>query len=290
MAPLEILQAQSEVASREEAVITARKLIQDNEDNLKNILNISFDSPEGRKEIQPSDSPKFIVEAPVPLKKSTLIALKMRPDYLAKKKELDNKNIQVKFNENQLYPTLDLIASFGLNGISGDAQPIGIPPTTNPFGGNLGRSIERTFSGDFPAFEGGLLFKYPLGNRDAKSRLAVSKLETAQLLMDIKDLEKTIVVEVREAARQINTDKKRVQAARIASRLAKEKLIAEEKKFEVGLSTSFEVLQFQTDLAEEQSKELKSVIDFNKSKIKLRKVLATTLEEYNIRMASDPSP
>ncbi|MEE8127056.1 MAG: TolC family protein, partial [Nitrospinaceae bacterium] len=137
---------------------------------------------------------------------------------------------------------------------------------------------------------GGLLFKYPLGNRDAKSRLAVSKLETAQLLMDIKDLEKTIVVEVREAARQINTDKKRVQAARIARRLAKETLIAEEKKFEVGLSTSFEVLQFQTDLAREQSKELKSVIDFNKSKIKLRKVLAITLEEYNIRMASDPSP
>ncbi len=286
MAPLEILQAQSEVASREEAVITARKLIQDNEDNLKNILNISFDSPEGRKEIQPLDSPKFIVEAPVPMKKSTLIALKMRPDYLAKKKELDNKNIQVKFNENQLYPTLDLIASFGLNGISGQETS----PGFSAFEGNLGKSIERTFSGDFPAFEGGLLFKYPLGNRDAKSRLAVSKLETAQLLMDIKDLEKTIVVEVREAARQINTDKKRVQAARIASRLAKEKLIAEEKKFEVGLSTSFEVLQFQTDLAEEQSKELKSVIDFNKSKIKLRKVLATTLEEYNIRMASDPSP
>ncbi len=286
MAPLEILQAQSEVASREEAVITARKLIQDNEDNLKNILNISFDSPEGRKEIQPLDSPKFIVEAPVPMKKSTLIALKMRPDYLAKKKELDNKNIQVKFNENQLYPTLDLIASFGLNGISGQETS----PGSSAFEGNLGKSIERTFSGDLPAFEGGLLFKYPLGNRDAKSRLAVSKLETAQLLMDIKDLEKTIVVEVREAARQINTDKKRVQAARIARRLAKEKLIAEEKKFEVGLSTSFEVLQFQTDLAEEQSKELKSVIDFNKSKIKLRKVLATTLEEYNIRMASDPSP
>jgi len=286
MAPLEILQAQSEVASREEAVIRARKLIQDNEDNLKNILNISFDSPEGMKEIQPLDSPKFIVEAPVPFKESILIALKMRPDYLAKKKALDNKNIQVKFNENQLYPTLDLVASFGLNGISGDETS----PGFSAFEGNLGKSIERTFTGDFPAFEGGLLFKYPLGNRDAKSRLAVSKLETAQLLMDIKDLEKTIVVEVREAARQINTDKKRVQAARVARRLAKEKLLAEEKKFEVGLSTSFNVLEFQTDLAEEQSKELKAVIDFNKSKIKIRKVLATTLEKYNIRMESDPSP
>ena len=108
--------------------------------------------------------------------------------------------------------------------------------------------------------------------------------------MDIKDLEKTIVVEVREAVRLINTDKKRVQAARVARNLAEEKLSAEEKKFEVGLSTSFNVLEFQTDLAEEQSKELKAVIDFNKSKINLRKVQATTLEKYDIRMTSDPGP
>lgn len=290
MAPLEILQAKSEVASREEAVIQARKLIQDNQDNLKNILNIHFDSPDGMKEIQPLDSPQFLVESPISLKESIFTALKKRPDYQAKKKELDNKNIQVKFNENQLYPTLDLVASFGLNGISGDAQAVGFPPNTNPYGGNFGRSQERTFSGDFSTWEGGLVFSYPIGNRAAKSRFTAAKLEAAQLLLDIKDLEKTIVVEVREAARLINTNIKRVQAARIARKLAEEKLSAEEKKFEVGLSTSFNVLEFQTDLAEEQSKELKAIIDFNKSKIKLRKVLATTLEEYSIQMASDSSP
>ena len=80
---------------------------------------------------------------------------------------------------------------------------------------------------------------YPLGNRAAKSRLTASQLEAAQLLLDIKDLEKTIIVEVREAIRQIETNKKRVQAARVARRLAEEKLSAELKKFEVGLSTAF---------------------------------------------------
>jgi len=295
LAPLEILQAQSEVASREEAVIQSRKLIQDNQDNLKNILNIPFETPDGRKEVQPLDSPKFLVEAPAPLQESILTALKMRPDYLAKQKELDSKNIQVKFNENQLYPSLDLVSSFGLNGISGTGIPVTNfnppPPTaTSPFAGNYGDSIDKAFSGSFQDWEAGLVFKYPLGNRNAKSRLAVSRLEAAQLLMDIKDLEKTIVVEVREAARLINTDKKRVQAARVARKLAEEKLSAEEKKFEVGLSTSFNVLEFQTDLATEQSKELKAVIDFNKSKIKLRKVLATTLEKHDIRMTPDPNP
>ena len=287
MAPLEILQAQSEVASREEAVIQAQKLIQDNQDNLKNTLNIPFDSPDGMKEIQPLDSPQFLIETPISLKDSIRTALMKRPDHLSKKKELDSKNILVKFNENQLYPTLDLVASFGLNGISGESS--GIPPPS-PFTGNFGRSQDRLFSGDYSTWEGGLLFKYPLGNRAAKSRLTATKLAAAQLLMDIKDLEKTIVLEVREAARQINTDKKRVQAARIARKLAEETLSAEEKKFEVGLSTSFRVLEFQTDLAEQQSKELKAIIDFNKSKIKFRKVLATTLEEYNIQMASDFGP
>ncbi len=285
LAPLEILQAKSEVASREEGVIQSQKLIQDNQDNLKNILNIPFDSPDGRKEILPLDAPQFIVTEPPRLEESIKTALANRPDYLAKKKELENQKIQVKFNQNQLYPSLDLVASFGLNGIAGEVQPTGFG-TDNPLGGNYGRSLDRTFSGNFSTWEGGLLFKYPLGNRAAKSRLTASKLQAAQLLLDIKDLEKTIILEVREAARQIHTNIKRVQAARLARQLAEEKLSAEEKKFEVGLSTSFNVLEFQTDLAEEQSKELKAIIDFNKSQIQFRKVLAISLDTYNIRMTS----
>ncbi len=128
-----------------------------------------------------------------------------------------------------------------------------------------------------------------MGNRAAKSRLLASKLESSQLLMEIKDLEKTIILEVREAARQIETDVKRIQAARIARQLAEEKLSAEEKKFEVGLSTSFNVLEFQTDLAEEQSNELKAIVDYKKSRVNLRSVLATTLDNYNIKLSVDKS-
>ncbi len=283
MAPLEILQAQSGVASREEAVIQVNKDIGDNEDDLKNILNMDFGSNEGMREILPQDKPSFSMSEPIDLGASIKTALQKRPDYLTKKKELDSKNILVQFNENQLYPSLDLIASFGLNGLSGDAQL----PTAGVFDGNYGDSIDRAFSGDFLSWEAGVKFSYPLGNRAAKSRLLASKLESSQLLMEIKDLEKTIILEVREAVRQIKTDVKRIQAARIARKLAEEKLSAEEKKFEVGLSTSFNVLEFQTDLAEEQSSELKAIVDYKKSRVKFRSVLATTLENYNIKLSSD---
>jgi len=231
----------------------------------------------------PQDKPQFLISEPIDLSASIKTALQKRPDYLSKKKELDSKNILVQFNENQLYPSLDLIGSFGLNGLSGDAQSI----TAGDFDGNYGKSVEEAFSFDFRSWEAGVKFSYPLGNRAAKSRLLASKLESSQLLLGIKDLEKNIILEVREAARQIETDVKRIQASRIARKLAEEKLSAEEKKFEVGLSTSFNVLEFQTDLAEEQSNELKAIVDYKKSRVNFRSVLATTLENYNIKLSSD---
>ena len=287
LAPLEILQAKSEVASREESVLDAEKAIRDNEDKLKNIINIPFDSLDGNKSINPVDRPKFIISEPVNLDESIKTALAQRPDYLIKKKELDNKKIQVKYNKNQLYPSLDLVGSFGLNGISGNAVPIafgGGTPTQSPFGGNYGQGVSNMFDPAYRTWEMGFTVEYPLGNRAAKSRLSASKLEVSQILLDIKDKERNIIVEVREAVRQINTAIKRVHAARISKNLAEEKLSAEEKKFEVGLSTSFQVLEFQTDLAEEQTRELKAIIDFNKAHITLRKAIASTLDEYNIRL------
>ena len=277
LAELEILQAKSDVASREERLLNAQNLIDDNGDNLKSILNFSFDSEEGLIKIIPADSPVFKPGSENSLEEALQTALIHRPDLLAKKKELDNRNIETKYNENQMLPTLDLIGSLGLNGLSGDSA------TTN---GAYDTTLSEAFSTKFGLWEFGLNLSYPLGNRAAKSKLAAKRLEVAQLLLDIKELEKNIVVEVREAHRQIKTDIKRVQATRVARKLAEEKLNAEEKKFKVGLSTSFNVLEFQEDLAEKQSNEIKAVIDYNKSLNRLNQVMARTLEEHDIKLFS----
>ena len=277
LAELEILQAKSNVASREERLLNAQNLIDDNGDNLKSILNFSFDSEEGLKEIIPADSPVFEPGAENSLEEALKTALIHRPDLLAKKMELENRNIEAKYNENQTLPTLDLVGSLGLNGLSGDSS------TKN---GSYDSALSEAFSTDFRLWQFGINLSYPLGNRAAKSKLAIKRLEVAQLLLDIKDLEKTIVVEVREAHRQIKTDIKRVQATRVARKFAEEKLNAEEKKFKVGLSTSFNVLEFQEDLAEEQSNEIKAVIDYNKSLNRLNQVMARTLEAHDIKLFS----
>jgi outer membrane protein len=287
LAPIEILQAQSDVASREQALLSAEDLIQDNQDKLKNALNIPFSSKSGLEDLVPVDSPQFSAKFDIDVESLLSTALKNRPDYIAKKVELENKKIDVKFNENQLYPSLDLVASLGLNGISGKATPItrfSGGTVTSPYGGPYGESLSNMFSTDYYSWKFGLQLSYPLGNRAAESQLTASRLESAQLLMSLKDIENKILVDVREAARQIRTDIKRVQASRVASRLAEEKLSAEEKKFAVGLSTSFNVLTFQEDLAQSQSTENQALIDYNISNIKLRKSLATTLENHSIKL------
>ncbi len=287
MAPLETLQAQAEVASREQLLLNSQNIIQDNQDKVKNSMTVNFNSPFGQMDIIPMDRPTFKIGSEMPLSKAINVALLKRPDYLSKRKDLENKNIQVKFDENQLYPSVDLFGTFGLNGLAGDARTIlNFDGTTSQsrFDGGYGDTLDNLADTDFFNWEIGLKLSYPLGNRSAKSKLAASRLRSHQAILDIKNLERSIIVDVREAVRQIETDIKRIKAAKIARKLAEEKLAAEEKKFEVGLSTSFNVLEFQEDLAESQSLEIQAIIDYKKSKIKLNKVIGKTLEEHGVKI------
>ncbi len=180
------------------------------------------------------------------------------------------------------------MGSLGINGLSGEATTItsGTFQGTSAYGGSYGNSLTDALSTNYYDWEFGVKFSYPLGNRSAKSKLSASRLEKAQLILGIKDLEKKIILEVRESARQLKTDSKRIKAATVAKKLAEEKLKAEEKKFEVGLSTSFNVLKFQEDLAEAQSNEIKTIIDYKQSRILFRKSIASTLKHHDVTLTT----
>lgn len=285
LAPIEILQAQSEVAAREEAVIITENEIKDLEDQLKTKLNFPPNAEEWNSTLVPSDSPSFTIEI-FQLEEYLKTALENRPEMEQSRLDLENKRIDVAYKQNQLYPTIDLVASFGLNGISGDAATIVAfgSTQTSRFGGGYGRSVSRALSGDYYSYDIGVKFEYPIGNRAAKSSLTSSKFEVEKTLIEIKNIERQITLEVKEAVREIYTNIKRVNVTRVSEKLAEEKLKAEEKKFEVGLSTSFKVLEFQKDLAEEQSKEIKAIIDYTESIVNLYRVAGITLEKNNIEL------
>ena len=138
--------------------------------------------------------------------------------------------------------------------------------------------------GEFYQWVVGFRVEFPLRNRAAKSTLTRRKLETAQALLSLKNLEQQILLEVREAVRGILTAQKRVSATRAARVLTERQLDAEEKKFAVGLSTSFQVLFFQEDLARAQSIEARAITDQIRSLVTFRRVTGQTLIHHRVRL------
>ncbi|MEE8289938.1 MAG: TolC family protein [Candidatus Tectomicrobia bacterium] len=264
LAPIEVLQAETDIARVKEQIIQADNDVKNTEDRLKRIMNFSLLGEFADIELLPTDTPIFT--SPV-LKQEEEIrqALENRHDLIQAKLELENQNITLIFNKNQALPTLDLQGSFQLNGIDRD------------FSGSL-----EQFRLSRHRWEVGLVFRHPLGNRRGKSRVQQSQLAIRQQMLTIKNLEENILEDVRVAVRQVMASSQLVQASRAASRLAQKQREAEEKKLKVGLSTLFFVLQFQQDLSDARSRGIRALTAYLQALISLEEAKNTLLQSYNI--------
>lgn len=267
MAPLEILEAQTQVVAREEDIIQAEKTVKDNEDRLRKLINSSPMSLLKDVTIIPQDKPSF-QKKEVSLEESAQAALSKRPEFLQAKTNLESSNIRVRFNKNQLLPVVDLAAGIG----------------TLANQGNFGNSLQDIISGDNEDWRVGISVEIPLGNQLAKSRYTRARIENEKALFELENLKQNIITEVKEAVRQIETNLKRIEVTRISSKLHQERLDAEEKRLSVGLSTSRDLLEDQEQLAEALSRELLAIIDYNKSQVNLERVKGTLLESRKIKI------
>lgn len=267
MSPLDVTQAEAGVAEREEAVILAERAIKDNENTLKRLISADVRAFQGDT-LVPVDYP-LVVMVEADATRSTRTALEQRPDFIAARHELDRRNILVKYNRNQLWPELDLQASYGMNGL-----------TYNGFD----TLTSRQLGSDNPAWGVGISISFPLGNRQARANYNIARLDREQSLLTLKQLEQDIVVAVDNAVGRLQTNLKRVDATRAASRLAEESLKAEETKLRAGTSTSFLVLQAQSLLAAARSAEIRARADYGESLVELARVEGSTLQKNNILM------
>ena len=264
MSPLDVVQAESGVASREQAIILAARTIKDNENALKLLISQNVGEFQGETFL-PADYPVVeMVETDVA--SSTRTALELRPDYVAARHAVDKQNIQVKFNRNQLWPEVDLQASYGWNGL----------------GGNLGSWANDVSTRDNPVWAAGVTLTFPLGNRQARANYHSTKLQAAQLLLQLKQLEQQIVIAVDNAVGHVRTNLKSVEAAVAATRLADESYKAEKTKLLVGTSTTFLVLQAESLLSAARSAEIRARADYAESLVALAQQEGTTLQKNNI--------
>lgn len=260
LAPVEIFQAEAEVASREAELIAAESAVRNAEDSLKQLLNL-----EGDIAIIPTDRPTITVRE-VSFEETLREALERRPEIRQAKTQTVSKEISLKAVRNQLRPSLDLTAFFGLNGL----------------GGELERDVDVLVSGDRYHAGVGVVLEIPIGNRAARQRFRRSQLELEQSVATLRELESRVTLEVRLAVRNLLTGLKRIEATKAARVAAEKALEAEEKKFRVGLTTSFNILRFQRDLTAAQNLEMQALIEYSKSLVELERVKGTLLQSNNI--------
>ncbi len=281
-APMDILTAQAEVAARESETLQARSQIQTYEENLRRILNVS-QMPEA---IVPRDKPQFNPER-ADLNQFLLKALENRPDIGQIRLDLKSRNIDVRYFRNQLLPNLQLTASYYTKGLSGTPQDVDfsllpVEAAAGTIGGNLSDSLRDALKSLYRNYSFGLQLSLPIFNTSARADLVQARLNLEQSLLTLKKIESTIYSEVKQIIMDLEITAKIVEANRFSRELAEQKLVAEQKKLAVGLSTNYLVLQYQRDFSNAQIAELKSLIDHNLALSRVDKVRGTTLEKHQI--------
>ena len=266
MSPLDVMQARSDFAAREERVLVAQRAMLDNENYLKQLVTDEvFKVLDTRLKIATLPD---LPSAKADKEKDFPLAFQMRPDYRQALLELQKRQINVVFTRNQTLPRLDLVSSFGVNGIDSSLAD-SVQRVTGQANNNL-------------SWTTGIVGSLPIPNRTARGLLQAGKLETAKALVDLKRLEQAILIQADNAAGQIETTRQRIIATRAAREFAQKTLEAGQVRLASGTTTTFEVLQFQRDLASAEINELRARADHIRAIAAYARATGLTLDRNHI--------
>ena len=273
MAPLDIVTAQAEVASREVDVIIAENTLAQAQDNLKQAIFPGNDAAMWATQITPVDRPGA---DPVPVDTEAAVknALQNRTDVVTARKNLEVADYSLQYSRGQLLPQLDLVASYGGSGAGGTQlvrDGLGGPVISTVPGG-YGDAVSNVFGRDFPTWAVGANVSYSIPNRSYKAAAASARISKDQALASFRRLEMQVAADVRTAARGVESGFKTVASTRAARVLAEQRLDAEEKKFAAGMSTNYLVTQAQRDLALARVNELRAISEYRKSLVNFQRV------------------
>ena len=283
--PIEITQAEAEVANREQGVIVAENAVRDAEDLLRQVLNMPKSDGMWSRPIVTTDEPLFM-ERPVNLEQELDEAYRKRPDLEQARLEINNADTQLNLDKQDQRWDLRFRGTYRLQGLAGDDLSLFVGSTrvTLPIDEDFGDSLDRLSDGDFDSWTARIDLNIPIGNNTAQANYINSRLAREQSEMSYENTRLAAEVEVRQAARQITTDKKRIHAAEKNVELQRKKVDAEQKKFENGMSTSFQVLEFQRDLTTALGDKNRALVDYRKSITALEKAKGTLPDYLNVTM------
>jgi outer membrane protein TolC len=275
MAPLDVVQAEAEAATRRQTVAQAEATWRTAELALKRLIVSGTDDPLWGASITPADRPVFAPE-PLDVEAAVKAALANRSDLEQARRQIDANDTTLRFLRNQTLPALDFNANYGAQGLGGTQfirQGSGLGSTViGTIPGGFGDALRTLGGRDYPTWNVQLNLSYPIGASAADAQYARGRVQLSQSTAQLHALELTVATEVTNAALQVESSLKRYEAATAARELAETRLMAEQSRFDVGLSTNFFVVQAQRDLATAQGSELRALLDFRRALVDYQRV------------------
>ena len=269
LAPLDEKQAEAEVAAREADLVLAEQQLGLAENILRRLITDDYGQWH-TVTLAPSDRLSAVPQV-FDVQDSWGKGLTMRPDILQAWLAMEQRDIELRFSKNQLYPQLDVFATYGHSG--SDVEFSGL--------------FTQYGDGNQPYWSAGALFSIPLSNTGARARHRNARAEVEKSVLNMKDLEQFAMAEIDNAIQTARGSYRRVGATRAAREFAEAALDAEEEKLANGKSTSFEVLRLQRDLTSARSSEIAALTEYNKSLALLAQREGSTLERHRIDLDSN---
>jgi outer membrane protein TolC len=266
LAQLDVQQDEAQAATSKANLIAAQNTLSIDENTLKNLLTDNYAQWHDVL-IQPTATLTATRQL-FDLQDSWNKGMTGRPDLLQARLNVEQQGIQLKFYNNQLYPELDLVGSYGFNGAGTDFSD-----TFNQFK-----------QANQPFYSYGAQLSVPLSNVGARNTYKAGKVTLQQLLLQLKQLEQNVMVDIDNAVKQAQSNFESVQATQQARIYAEAALDAEEKKYNVGKSTTFTVLQLQNNLTAARSQEIRALADYNEALANLSQQEGSTLERNGINV------
>ena len=286
-APLDILQPNVQTATEEGNLIVAVASVRDAEDRLRQLMHL--DASEWDRPIIPTDPIQYI-PTPIDADEAVARAMDLRPELREAGLTTATRRIQYLYARNQVLPKLDAVLSYNAAGLAGrtlDIDPVTGLPTGGATTTNYTNALNQVFGNDSPSWSVGFTVGVPILNIGARAEKKRAELDLSQSKTEELLTRENVAVEVRKAARDIDTSAKEIAATRAARNAAEKNLDAERKRYENGMTTNFQVLQVQGQLSTARVREIQSLVGFNKSLATYHRAVGDLLEARNIRIEEE---
>jgi len=312
LAPIDVVAAEAQISTYEQAVFSALEGVSRAENNLKNLIAQNQKAEIWNASIVPTD-PVELTVPDVTLPDALKTAMENRPELQQSNVLQEINKIDQRYYKEQTKPGVDLVGTYGLSGLAGTNSTTGVNPFTasntelrtrvdellrraqlDPLTplpvqqfspdllGGYGQSFQNLLANRYNNFKVGVQVSLPLRNRTAEAQLGRSLVEGERLGTQREQLEQTIQVDVRNALQSVRSSEARLRAA-VATRAANEQQFAsEQRKLDAGQSTTFLVLERQTALTESRAQELKAQTDLNKAIADLQRATGNALSVNSI--------